>query len=91
LKLLREFEWRVLSKKLPYRSIPEYPIEKHSGERDSVSEGELDLWLAHDLENAAGAYVPSGGLESFQGVGLIAIFLAFDTLSCLLSGSRGDT
>jgi hypothetical protein len=55
LKLLREFEWRFpRSAKLPCDSVSEYPIEKYSDEKAWVSEDELDLGLADELDQRYG-------------------------------------
>jgi hypothetical protein len=49
-RLLREFEWRFpRSYKLPCDSVSSYSVEKYSDEAAWVSEDELDLGLAQDL------------------------------------------
>jgi hypothetical protein len=51
LKLLREFEWRFpRSVRLPCDPVSSYPVEKYSDEAAWISEDELDLELAQDLD-----------------------------------------
>jgi hypothetical protein len=55
-RLLREFEWRFpRSIELPCESVKSYPLEKYADEAGWVSEDELDIGLAQDLNERYGA------------------------------------
>jgi hypothetical protein len=50
-KLIREFEWRFpCSQELPCESVKAYPVEKFADEANWISEDELDLDLAQNLQ-----------------------------------------